>query len=47
MTSNLDLVRAILPDWERGDWRNAAWADPQIEFVSDDWPAPVASARVR
>jgi hypothetical protein len=41
VSANLDFVRSIYADWERGDWRNSGWADPQIEFVSEEWPAPV------
>ena len=38
--SNVELVRALYSNWERGDYSSSEWAHPEIEWAIADGPDP-------
>jgi ketosteroid isomerase-like protein len=40
VSANVAFVRSLHAAWERGDYSSLDWADPEIEYVIADGPAP-------
>ncbi len=36
MSENVEIVRSIYANWERGDFRSIEWAGPEFEIVAAD-----------
>jgi hypothetical protein len=47
MSENLDLVRSIYADWERGDFSQVEWADLEIEYTGVDGLLPGTSRGIQ
>jgi ketosteroid isomerase-like protein len=43
---NVEVLRSIFAAWERGDFRSAEWAHPEIRLVIADGPTPGSSTGV-
>jgi ketosteroid isomerase-like protein len=45
---NVEIVRSIYARWEKGDFSNVDWADPDIEFqIPDEQPVRGVAAMAR
>jgi ketosteroid isomerase-like protein len=45
-TADVELVRSIFADWERGDFHSGEWAHPDIEYSTSGGPEPAGGVGV-